>query len=64
MTPQIVFNLFKSLGKYIQATGYYKLSINGFYWEARDLQMDGGIMFYDNLGCYRHYDEVWAEINQ
>jgi hypothetical protein len=64
MSPQIVFNLFKKLGKFIPATGYFKLSINGCYWEARDLQSDGGISFYDYFGAKKTSDEVWAEINQ
>ncbi len=64
MTPQIVFNIFKSCGKYIQPTGYYKLSIHGIYWEARDLQSDGGISFYDYHGKKVNHMEVWDMISK
>ena len=64
MTPQIVFNIFKTLGEFIHATGYYKLSINGIYWEARDLQSDGGIAFYNYNGKKVDHVEVWEQINR
>jgi hypothetical protein len=64
MTPQLVFNIFKNLGKFIPATGYYKLAINGMFWEARDLQSDGGIAFYDYHGNYNHFDEVWTAMSK
>jgi hypothetical protein len=41
MSPQIVFNLFKKLGKFIPATGFYKLPINGCYWEGKLLMKFG-----------------------